>query len=87
MARIPIVQEDDPGTSAPQREFLQRVGQSRARGGLGEVFNSIRVLANHPRLANALIDLVQAARARNDLTPALSELAWTTASVVNACHY
>lgn len=82
MARIPVVREDDPATPPEAREFLKRV-----QGGLGEVFDSLRLMANNPQQANALIDFVRSVRHRNNLTPALTELAYTTASVVNSCHY
>lgn len=82
MARIPTVQENDPATPPDAREFLNRV-----EGGFGEVFNSLRLLANHPRQGNALIDFVRSVRRQNGLTPTLTELAYTTASVVNGCHY
>ncbi len=82
MARIPIVREDDPAAPPEAREYLKRV-----EGGLGEVFNAVRVLANHPRQANALLDFVRSVRQRNGLTPTLTELAYTTASVANRCHY
>jgi alkylhydroperoxidase family enzyme len=82
MARIPTVREDDPTTPPDARKFLNRV-----EGGLGEVFNSVRLLANNPRQANALIDFVRSVRHHNSLTPTLTELAYTTASVANSCHY
>jgi len=82
MARIPIVREDDPATPPEAREFLKRV-----EGGLGEVFNAVRLLANCPKQANALLDFVRSVRYQNSLTPVLTELAYTTASVVNCCHY
>ena len=82
MARIPTVREDDPATPAEARAFLKRV-----EGGLGEVFNSVRLLANHPQQANALIDFVRSVRYHNSLGPTLTELAYTTASVSNRCHY
>ncbi len=82
MARIPTVREDDPAAPAEAREFLKRV-----EGGLGEVFDSVRLLANHPQQANALIDFVRSVRHHNHLTPSLTELAYTTASVANRCHY
>ena len=82
MARIPIVREDDPAAPPEAREFLKRV-----QGGLGEVFNSVRLLANNPRQANALIDFVRSVRHHNSLTPTLTELAYTTGSVANRCHY
>jgi alkylhydroperoxidase family enzyme len=82
MARIPLVMEDDPATPPEAREFLKRV-----QGGLGEVFNSVRLLANHPQQGNALIDFVRSVRYRNSLPSTFTELAYTTASVVNRCHY
>jgi alkylhydroperoxidase family enzyme len=82
MARIPTMREDDPGTPPEAQEFLKRV-----EGGLGEVFNAVRLLANHPQQANALIDFVRSVRYHNSLTPTLTELAYTTASVANCCHY
>lgn len=82
MARIPTVREDDPGTPPEAREFLKRV-----EGGLGEVFNAVRLLANHPQQANALIDFVRSVRHHNNLTPILTELAYAAASAANRCHY
>lgn len=82
MARIPLVREDDPGTPPEAQEFLKRV-----EGGLGEIFNAVRLLANHPRQASAFIGFVRSVRHNNTLTPTLTELAYTTASVVNGCHY
>jgi alkylhydroperoxidase family enzyme len=82
VARIPTVREDDPATPPEAREFLRRV-----EGGLGEVFDSVRLLANHPKQGNALFDFVRSVRRQNSLTPTLTELAYTTASVANRCHY
>jgi len=69
-------------TPPQAREFLRT-----AETTMGEVFNALRLLANHPQQAKALIDFVKAVRYRNTLTPALTELAYTTASVANRCHY
>jgi alkylhydroperoxidase family enzyme len=82
MARIPVLREDNPDAPPEAREFLNRL-----RGGLGEVFNSARLLANHPMRANTMIEFVRAVRYHNTLTPTLTELAYTTASVANRCHY
>ena len=82
MARIPIVREDDPAAPPEARAFLKRV-----QGGLGEVFNSVRLLANNPQQANALIDFVRSVRHHNSLTPTLTELAYTAGSVTNRCYY
>jgi alkylhydroperoxidase family enzyme len=82
MARIPTLGEDDPTISPEASEFLKR-----AERGLGEMFNGLRVLANHPRLANALLDFVRSVRHGGSLPPTLTELAYTTAAVANRCHY
>jgi alkylhydroperoxidase family enzyme len=82
MARIPQLRENDPSAPPEAREFLHA-----AESSMGEVFNALRLLANHPQQARALIDFVKAIRYRNTLTPALTELAYTTASVANRCHY
>jgi alkylhydroperoxidase family enzyme len=82
MARIPQLREDDPLTPPEAREFLRT-----AKTTMGEVFNALRLLANHPQQAKALVEFVKAVRYRNTLTPALTELAYTTASLANRCHY
>ncbi|HET7343743.1 MAG TPA: carboxymuconolactone decarboxylase family protein [Methylomirabilota bacterium] len=82
MARIPRLHEDDPATPAAAREFLQTAQRT-----MGKVFNTLRLLANHPQQAAALLEFVKAVRYRNTLTPALTELAYTTASIANRCHY
>jgi alkylhydroperoxidase family enzyme len=82
MARIPQLRADDPSTPPEAREFLHT-----AESTMGEVFNALRLLANHPQQARVLIDFVKAVRYRNTLTPALTELAYMTASVANRCHY
>jgi alkylhydroperoxidase family enzyme len=82
MPRIPQLREDDPLTPPEAREFLNTVKST-----MGEVFNSVRLLANHPQQATALVDFVKAVRYRNTLTPTLTELAYMTASVTNRCHY
>lgn len=87
MARIPTLREDDPATPPAARAFLQQVGRPHTDGGLGEVFDSIRLFANHPQQATAFLAFVRSVRQQNQLTASLTELAWTTASVVNGCYY
>jgi len=82
MARIPTVREDDPTAIPEAREFIERTGTL-----YGDTFNFMRILANHPRQGNAVLDFALSVRARNTLTPVLTELAFMTASVVNQCHY
>jgi len=71
------------------RRTRPRRGRScrRWKTGSGEVFNSVRLLANHPRQATALLDFVRSVRHHNSLTPTLTELVYTTATVINQCHY
>ena len=82
MARIPAVQVDDADVTPEAREFVKR-----AESLYGETFNTMRLLANHPRQANAFLDFALSVRGRNSLTPLLTELAFMTASAVNQCHY
>jgi alkylhydroperoxidase family enzyme len=70
------------------RHHQRRANSSSAwKAASGEVFNAVRLLANNPQQASALINFVRSVRHNNQLTPTLTELAYATASVVNACHY
>jgi hypothetical protein len=82
MARIPTLQENDPATSPEAKEFLLSTEIL-----MGELFNAIRLLANHPRQGRALMALIGSVRTQNSLTPAETEFAWTTSAVINGCHY
>lgn len=82
MARIPLVQEDDPAVSPEAREFLARV-----QAGMGELFNGVRLLANNPVQGSAWIGFIRAVRYQGSLTREQTELAYMTASTVNRCHY
>ena len=83
MARIPTVQENDPATPPDSQEFLNRV-----ETGFGEVFNSLRLLANHPRQGNALIDLsgrcaVNTVSRRPSPSSPIRRLRWPTAALLS----
>jgi hypothetical protein len=82
MARIPTLREDDPATPPEAQEFLKRV-----EGGLGEVFNAVRLLANHPQQANALIDFVRSVRYHNRLTPTLVHWQREVVGYFKVAHY
>ncbi len=83
MARIPMIQEDDPAAPPGAREFLQRI-----KGITGEEpFNSVRLWANHPERGSALISLARVARDQSGPSRTLKELAWSTASALNECYY
>ena len=80
MARLPLVDPDDPGTDLAARAALLA-----ARERAGRDFNVYRAVANHPAVFEGLLSLTAAAR--SSLTPAQRELAYTTATVTNDCHY
>jgi hypothetical protein len=83
MARIPVLSEDDPATPHEARDFLLNTEQNAT----GEIFNSIRLMANHPTQASKLIEFIRSLRKEGGLTRTQSEFAWTTSAVVNGCHY
>lgn len=83
MARIPTLSEDDPATASDAREFLLNTRENVT----GEIFNSIRLMANHPRQARKLIELIRSLRKDGGMTPIQTELVWTTSAAVNGCHY
>ena len=53
----------------------------------GAIFNSLRLLANHPTLAGKLTELIRALRQEGGLARTQTELVWTTSAAVNGCHY
>ena len=82
MARIPLLDPDDPDISDEARAVLQ-VGA----GSSAPVSNIFRVMANNPALAVAFSGFVSAFYRNGLLTPKERELAYTTASTVNQCFY
>jgi hypothetical protein len=83
MARIPTLSEVDPTTPPEARDFLVNTRDNLT----GEIFNSLRLLANHPTLAGRLVELIRALRQEGGLTRTQTELVWTTSATVNGCHY
>jgi Carboxymuconolactone decarboxylase family len=53
----------------------------------GQVINLTRLVANEPRLLKAFTAFIREVYIESDLTPSEVELAYTTASVANQCHY
>lgn len=88
MARLPLINEDDPASPAAARVALRDVGAGR-----GIVLNVYRALANNPAALRAIHALSMATRTfpngngDGSLTPAQSELAYTAATVANRCFY
>jgi hypothetical protein len=83
MARIPTLSEDDPATPPEAREFLVDTRDNVT----GKIFNSIRLMANHPTVSRKLVELIRTVRQEGGLTRTQAEFAWTTSAAVNGCHY
>jgi alkylhydroperoxidase family enzyme len=83
MARIPILDENDPTIPEAARAALSVAGQSR-----GRILNVYRALANRPEALLALTQLIQTIyRTNSTLEPLHGELAYLTATAVNDCFY
>lgn len=83
MTRIPLLEPDDPATPDAARAFLREAEAAR-----GKLLNLHRALANRPEAGRALMGMIQAVyRAGSTLSPRHGEIAYLTATAVNACHY
>jgi hypothetical protein len=84
MARIPLVDPNDPGLDPAVRDILAAWGRSPS-GLVGPVPNVLRAMANHPDLVGGFGNYLYGPNVR--ITPAQRELAYLTESVINTCHY
>ena len=84
MARIPIWQDDTPDTPPEIAEAIEY-----AKGGTGFALNIQREMANNPKILKGFSDLAATFYGEEGgaITAAERELAYTTATVVNNCHY
>lgn len=83
MARIPILDENDPQLDPSTRQALLDAGAAR-----GRLVNVYRALANRPQALTALSGLLQTVyRKDSTLQPRHGELAYLTATTVNNCYY
>jgi alkylhydroperoxidase family enzyme len=83
MARIPLLDENDPVIPQSARQALIEAGQSR-----GRLLNIYRAMANRPEALRAFIEMVSTVyRAKSTLPPKHGELAYLTATAVNDCYY
>ena len=83
MARIPLLEPDDPATPDDARAFLREAEAAR-----GKLLNLHRALANRPAAGRAIMGMVHAVyRAGSSLAPRDGEIAYLTATAVNNCHY
>ena len=83
MARIPILDENDPSLDPATRQAMLQAGRAR-----GRLVNVYRALANRPEAMTVLSQLMQTVyRTNSTLTPQHGELAYMTATSVNDCFY
>lgn len=83
MARIPILDENDPTLPAAATAALAVAGRPR-----GRMLNVYRALANRPEALLALTQLIQTVyRTNSTLEPRHAELAYLTATAINDCFY
>lgn len=84
MSRIPIWKDDNPAMPERVREAIEY-----AKSGTGFALNIQREMANNPKVLKGFSDLVGTFYGAESgaITPAERELAYTTATVVNNCHY
>ena len=82
MARIPILQENDPATPADARKLLQDTLAER-----GHLLNVTRAMANNPVAARGFKALSAATYRRGSLSQQHAELAYLTATTANDCFY
>lgn len=86
MARIPLIDLDDPNLD---QELRKRLSASPLIQGLGlspgGAPNVIRAMANHPEMLQA--GFMAGYHPSSAISPRHRELAYLTASVLNNCHY
>jgi alkylhydroperoxidase family enzyme len=82
MARIPLVDPDDPDADPKARSLLLRLRQRTGRD-----INVLRALANHPDLMETFLHMGAQPPPAAHIRPDQRELAYLTASVANDCHY
>jgi alkylhydroperoxidase family enzyme len=89
MARLPLVDPDDPNADPKARELLGlvRMGLASNDSLPWNDINVYRAMANHPAVFEGLLTFGARAYQSNSLTPAQRELAYLGASVANDCHY
>ena len=83
MARIPLIDESDPGIDPALRVALRNAGESR-----GWVINVFKALANRPAALKTVSMMLQTVyRKDSTLDPRHGELAYLSATTANNCHY
>lgn len=88
MARLPLVDPDDPNADPAATALLRKVRhRMEADAMVWRDINVYRAMANHPDIFASMVAFGNKAYSNNSLTPAQRELAYLGASVANDCHY
>ncbi len=89
MARLPLVDPDDPNADPLAADLLLKIRQQMENNEARpwRDINVYRAMANHPEIFSAMVNFGSKAYSNNSLTPAQRELAYLGASVANDCHY
>jgi alkylhydroperoxidase family enzyme len=82
VARITLVDPDDPDADPKARALLLRLRERTGRD-----INVLRALANHPDMLESFLHLGNQPAPVAHVRPDQRELAYLTASVANDCHY
>jgi hypothetical protein len=82
VARVPFRQADDSGTDPRSRDLLLSLREQ-----MGQDLNLYGLVANNADALQALIDFGNGSYFGKHVDLQLSELAYLTSSVTNACHY
>ncbi len=82
MARVPLINADDPGVDPKAAELLRSFeGTDLA------VLNIQRAMVNHPDLMEAFFKLVSVAYVGDNLTSKQAELPYLTSTLTMECFY
>jgi hypothetical protein len=83
MARIPLLEADDPATPPDAKLFLQEAEKAG-----GRLYNIFRVMANRPAAGRSFLTMAETVYfAGSTVEPKLGEFAYLTSTVVNNCFY
>lgn len=89
MARLPLVDPDDPDADPKAAGLLQsiRTGMAKQPDLPWQDIHVYRAMANHPDAFAGLLGFLSTSYRGRSLSPAHAELAYLGASVTNDCHY
>ena len=83
MARIPLVDPDDPEADPRAAAMLKAMEAGNDAG----LFNMQRVIANHPALAESFFNFAQVTYFGAHLSPKQAELPYLTSAIAIDCFY